>query len=152
MPEMVIFMGCQASGKSTFYQTRFADTHVRINLDMLRTRHREHTLLHTCLALQQALVVDNTNPTREDRRRYIEPALAAGFSVTGYYFESNALRSMTRNQQRTGRSRVPDVAIRDACRRLEHPGPDEGFHQLWFVRIPKGGENIFSIDEWRHEI
>ena len=39
--EAVIFVGLQASGKSTFYRERFSRTHVRINLDMLKTRHRE---------------------------------------------------------------------------------------------------------------
>ena len=42
--DMVIFIGIQATGKSTFFQEQFADTHVRVNLDMLRTRHRERRL------------------------------------------------------------------------------------------------------------
>jgi transcriptional regulator with XRE-family HTH domain len=36
--EAIIFVGIQASGKSTFYRERFFDTHLRINLDMLKTR------------------------------------------------------------------------------------------------------------------
>ena len=43
--ELVIFTGLQASGKTTFYGTRFRDSHVRINLDMLKTRHREELLV-----------------------------------------------------------------------------------------------------------
>jgi predicted kinase len=39
--QAIIFMGIQACGKSTFYHHKFALTHVRINLDMLKTRHRE---------------------------------------------------------------------------------------------------------------
>jgi predicted kinase len=39
--EAVIFVGIQASGKSTFYCQRFFATHMRISLDMLRTRRRE---------------------------------------------------------------------------------------------------------------
>ncbi|HWE94100.1 MAG TPA: hypothetical protein VG269_09070 [Tepidisphaeraceae bacterium] len=38
--EAVIFCGVQGSGKSTFFRERFFDTHLRLNLDMLRTRHR----------------------------------------------------------------------------------------------------------------
>ena len=38
--EIIILMGIQASGKSTFYRQKFADSHIRINLDMLKTRHR----------------------------------------------------------------------------------------------------------------
>lgn len=41
--EAVILCGIQASGKSAFYSERFFHTHVRINLDMLRTRRREST-------------------------------------------------------------------------------------------------------------
>ena len=32
--EAVIFIGIQASGKSTFFKERFFNTHVRINLEM----------------------------------------------------------------------------------------------------------------------
>jgi predicted kinase len=35
--EAVLLVGIQGAGKSTFYQQRFFDTHVRINLDMLKT-------------------------------------------------------------------------------------------------------------------
>ena len=47
--QAVIFVGIQAAGKSTFYQRRFFRTHVRVNLDMLHTRHRERLLIQTCL-------------------------------------------------------------------------------------------------------
>ncbi len=39
--EAVMFSGIQATGKSTFFQQRFFNTHVRINLDMLKTRNRD---------------------------------------------------------------------------------------------------------------
>ena len=55
--EAVIFVGIQASGKSTFYKERFFDTHVRLNLDMLRTRHREKLLLRACLEGKQPFVL-----------------------------------------------------------------------------------------------
>jgi len=82
--EAVIFIGIQGSGKTTFFRERFFDTHVRINLDMLRTRRREALLFKCCLEAGQRFVVDNTNPTPQDRRRYIEPARAKGFRVIGY--------------------------------------------------------------------
>jgi len=34
--ELIIFMGLQASGKSTFYRSRFAATHAYVSKDMLR--------------------------------------------------------------------------------------------------------------------
>jgi len=85
MPEAVIFVGVQGAGKSTFYRERFFDTHVRINLDMLRTRRREQLLFEACLEAGQSFVVDNTNPTPADRARYVAPARERGFRVIAYF-------------------------------------------------------------------
>ena len=63
MPQPVILIGLQASGKSSFYLHRFFNTHVRINLDMQRTRHREKLIFEARLAAKQSVVIDNTNPT-----------------------------------------------------------------------------------------
>ena len=53
----ILFTGIQATGKSSFYRERFFHTHVRINLDMLRTRHRERVLLRARLEALQPFVV-----------------------------------------------------------------------------------------------
>ncbi len=98
--EAIILIGIQGAGKSTFYRDRFFDTHVRINLDMLKTRHREKCFLDACLAAKQPFVVDNTNPAREDRCRCIEPAKAAGFTVIGYYLQSKVDGCKERNEKR----------------------------------------------------
>src|SRR5437016_10741623 len=86
--DAVIFVGLQGAGKSTFYRERFFATHLRINLDMLKTRHRERRFLQACLETRQPFVVDNTNPTRAERQVCIEAAKQAGFRVLGYYFQS----------------------------------------------------------------
>ncbi|MEO6727270.1 MAG: hypothetical protein ABIP14_18420 [Blastocatellia bacterium] len=39
--EAIVFIGIQATGKSTFFQQRFFATHIRINLNMLKTGSRE---------------------------------------------------------------------------------------------------------------
>ena len=65
--EAILFIGIPAVGKSTFYQERFFTTHVRINLDMLKTRAREFLLIHACLAGKQPFVVDNTNTLIRER-------------------------------------------------------------------------------------
>lgn len=69
--QAIIFCGIQASGKSTFYQQHFFHTHVRISLDLLRTRYRENLFLDACLRTQQRFVVDNTNPTAVERAKYV---------------------------------------------------------------------------------
>jgi hypothetical protein len=52
--EAVVFSGVQGVGKSTFYRERFFATHVRINLDMLRTRNREDVLLQFMEVVERA--------------------------------------------------------------------------------------------------
>lgn len=145
-----MFIGIQGVGKSTFYLERFADTHVRINLDELKTRHREKTLFHRCLAEGRAAVIDNTNPSRADRERYIVPAREAGFRVTGYYFQSRVSDALTRNARREGAARVPDKAILGTAKRLELPNRLEGFDELFYVSIPASGG--FDVKEWNNEV
>ena len=77
-----------ASGKSSFYRERFFRTHVRINLDMLKTRHREKRLMEVCLETGVPFVIDNTNPAIADREPYIRAAKAAGCRMVGFYFQS----------------------------------------------------------------
>jgi len=148
--EAVIFTGIQASGKSTYFKQRFFDTHVRINLDMLRTRHRERSLLEWCLAHAQPFVADNTNPTVAERAAYIAPARAASFRVVGYYFESNVPSSIRRNAARSGSARVPAAPIGGTKRRLVLPTLAEGFDSLHYVRIGPDGD--FLIEEWRDAV
>ena len=144
--QAVIFIGIQASGKSSFYWRTFADTHVRINLDMLKTRHREQHLFETCLKIKQPFVIDNTNPTLEDRRRYIDGAKNQRFSVTGYYFQSQLSASIQRNQGRTGKQQIPEKGIRATHARLILPTYDEGFDALYYVQILE--DRTFDIQEW----
>ena len=139
VPQLVIFTGIPASGKSTFYQERFFTTHVRVNLDMLKTRHREALLVGACIAGRTSFVVDNTNLQPADRARYIPVARAAGFSVVGYVFQTPIADALTRNAERTGKQRVPDAAIRNAVSRFEWPTLTEGFDSLWLVRLGDTG-------------
>lgn len=148
--EAVIFIGIQASGKSTFYRERFADTHVRINLDMLRTRHREKRLVETCLETGQSFVVDNTNPARDDRARYVPKAREAGFRVVGYYFQSRVADAIARNGARPEARRLPEKGIRGAHARLRLPSLDEGFDELYYVKFD--GNGGFAVEEWRDEV
>jgi predicted kinase len=137
--EAVVLCGVQGSGKTTLYRERFLDTHVRVSMDLLRTRAREEAFLNLCLQTQQRFVVDNTNPTAADRRRYIEPARAAGFKVIGYLVEVEAAEALARNDERVGKRRVPVGGVIGTARRLIRPTPEEGFDELWHATAAPGG-------------
>jgi predicted kinase len=137
--EAVILCGVQGSGKTTLYRDRFLETHVRISMDLTRTRAREAALLRVCLEIGQRFVVDNTNPSPADRRRYVEPARAAGFRVIGYLVEVEGFEALARNAERSGRQRVPAAAVAGTSRRLIRPALEEGFDELWHATAALDG-------------
>lgn len=141
--EAVILVGIQGSGKSTFYREHFFNTHIRINLDMLKTRHREKILMEACLIAKQRFVVDNTNPTIEDRQRYILPAKANKFRIIAYYFPPHLESCKKRNQQRPAKQIVPLVGLLSTYKKLSIPSFEEGFDEIY--RVKTGSNYSFII-------
>lgn len=141
--QLIIFIGVQASGKSTFYKQFFYNTHLRLNLDMLKTRHRENILFEAALASKTKMVIDNTNPTKEDRACYMQRAKDTGYEVIAYYFETDLKSTLHRNAQRIGKANIPEVGVRATYKKLEVPSLDEDFDEIFKVKILENGE--FSI-------
>lgn len=137
--ELVIFVGLQASGKSAFYRERFAATHEHVSKDLLRNNknpnRRQARLIEAALETGSSVVVDNTNPTVEDRRPLIRLGRELGARIVGYYFDSTVRQCVERNRRRAGKDKVPDVAIYATASRLEHPSLSEGFDELFRVRL-----------------
>ena len=141
---MVLFIGIQGSGKSSFYKERFYSTHVRINRDMLKTKNREQRLAQTCFDIRQPFVLDNTSVTRAERAPFIAAARAAGFKVVGYFFPATTREAIGRNAKRTGAAKIPVVGILGTYNRLEEPTLAEGFDELFIARMNEKGE--FSVE------
>jgi predicted kinase len=146
-PTCVLLIGIPASGKTSFFKERFADTHVRVNRDMLGTAGRVRLLRDACLAGGMSFVLDNTNVTRAGRREHIQAARAAGFRVEAFFLQSRRADCAQRNRGRPDAQRVPDAAVGGMSRRLELPDRDEGFDALFFVRLLPGGG--FDVQEWK---
>ena len=146
MMTIVILMGIQGSGKSEFYRKYLASRYVHVNLDTLHTRNKEKALIEECIAEGKNFAVDNTNPTKEDRKRYIDIAKANGYRIIGYFMESKLKECIARNNLRTGKAKLPAKAIACTSNKLELPGYDEGFDELYFV-ANDGVE--MQISEWR---
>lgn len=142
--EAVIFIGVQGAGKTSFYRQRFFDTHVRISLDMLRTRRREQILLAACLEARQSFVVDNTNPLPADRARYIHPAQQAGFHLVACFFQTPLQDAIRRNNQRESKHKVPVAAVVSTFKKLRPPTLEEGFHEIRTVQIVPDGQFVTS--------
>ena len=144
--ELVVFVGLQASGKSTFFRERFAATHEHVSKDLFRNNRnrnrRQAQLLREALGAGRSVVVDNTNPAVEDREPLIEIGREFGAGIFGYYFESGVRECLARNANREGKARVPDVAIFATAARLVPPSLAEGFDGLLCV-LP--GDPAFEV-------
>ncbi len=141
--ELVIFAGLQAAGKSTFFRTYFATTHVLVSKDLLhnnkRPSRRQHQLVEAALQADSSVVVDNTNPTLEDRAELIQLGRVYGAEIIGYYFVPEVRQSLARNKQRIGKEKVPDVAIFATMKRFVRPTYEEGFDKLFCVSANDDG-------------
>lgn len=145
MKRAIIMIGIQGSGKSTFCQQHLPDV-CRINLDSLKTRKNETRLVEQCHAEGRDYVVDNTNPMKADRARYIPAAKEAGYRVIGYFMQSRLHECIQRNEARQGKERVPATAIAMTSNKLEMPSYAEGFDELYFVT--NDGATM-TVSEWR---
>ncbi len=147
--EAIIFIGIQASGKTTFYKNHFFDTHIRISLDLLNTRNKQNKFLQTCFDTQSKFVIDNTNPRKETRKIFIQKSKENKYKIIGYYFSSKIQQAIERNNKRKGKNKIPEIGIKGTFNKLELPTISEGYDELYFVKIENGK---FEITNWKNEI
>ena len=147
--EYVILVGLPGVGKSSLYREKFSSTHVHVSKDLwpnaAKRENRQVKLIEEALASGKSVVIDNTNPTIAERAALITIARAHGAHVIGYFFDVNTRTAIARNAERTGRGKVPNVAIFTAAKRLQRPSLAEGFDQLFRVTIAK--DRSFHIAE-----
>jgi predicted kinase len=132
-PECVILIGIPGAGKSTFYRQRFP-SHEHISKDTLpnsgNKQARQDAALRRALGAGRSVVVDNTNVSPAERAAVIAIARELDARVVGYYIEATTREAVARNELRTGRAKVPKVAIFTCVKRLVQPSLDEGFDEL----------------------
>lgn len=136
--ECVILIGLPGSGKSSLVRERFA-SHLHVSKDLWpnasNREARQQKMIDDALAAGTSVVVDNVNASAADRAPLIRIARARGAHVAGYFFEVSTRVAVARNAERTGRAKVPNVAIFTAAKRLQPPTRAEGFDELFRVTI-----------------
>jgi len=144
MKEVIILTGIPASGKSTFLEKYFSDTHKIVSLDLIKTRRREKNLLMKYISEKLNIIIDNTNPSVSDRRRYINLFKTYNYTIICYYLNSIPDECKIRNNNRIGKKKVPEVAIDVIYSELQTPDLYEGFDKLYYVKIEN---NKFIIEK-----
>ena len=132
-PEVVLLIGLQACGKTTFYRDRLAATHAVVSKDLMprSAKRKEARLLRELdahLAAGRSVAVDDTQPSVAERAGVIAVARARGARVVAYWWRPNLELCRTRNDARE--SPVPAVGLHAAAGRWEEPRETEGFDRM----------------------
>lgn len=147
--ELVVFVGLQASGKSTFFARCFARTHALVSKDLMRSARskskRQAREIETALLAGRPVVVDNTNASEAERAGALAIARRLGVRAVAYWFDSPVDACLERNERRAGRARVPEVALFATCARLRPPALAEGFDAIFRVRIAEHGFQVEAL-------
>jgi predicted kinase len=145
--QMIVLCGLQASGKSTFYRSFFAQTYVLVSKDLFPNARqrgsRQQQLIEEAFQAGKLVVVDNTNVSRAERAELIGLAQRYDAEAICYYFPPDIQQNLERNRARIGKARVPDIAIFAARKRLEVPIKSEGFACIYEVSIEENQQ--FSV-------
>ncbi|KAI8384401.1 polynucleotide kinase 3 phosphatase-domain-containing protein [Radiomyces spectabilis] len=136
-PEVIVFVGYPASGKSTFAE-KYLIPHgyVYVNQDTLKTRNKCIAACKDALAKHQSVVIDNTNPEIATRASYIQVARDAGAKVRCFYFTADEHLARHNNYYRAiqkpheNRELLSDIAFRTFKSRLQIPTEAEGFDEV----------------------
>ena len=142
--ELVLLIGLPASGKSSFFQHRLADTHTKISKDLMKGKrnrdHKQRVLLEECASRDQPVVLDNTHPSKASRAPWIRWAQERKWKVKGYYLSCSVEECQRRNARRDPSEIVPDVGFLLAADFLTCAGflaslsPLNGFDRIGFLR------------------
>ncbi|WP_228466951.1 ATP-binding protein [Adhaeribacter swui] len=118
-------------------------------MDLLKTRKREDQFLKLCLGTHSQFLVDNTNPTKEERAKYINLAKDKKYRVIGYFFASSVSAALERNKLRKGKDRIKDVGVVSFYKKLVLPDFAEGFDELFYVQLQ---QQEFVVRAWQDNV
>ncbi|MFF3927937.1 AAA family ATPase [Streptomyces hirsutus] len=146
--DVAVFVGLQASGKSTFFDQRLSGRYTLVSKDLFprgarNKQRRQMRLVDEHLAAGRPVAVDNTNPSPREWTPLVELAHAHGATATAYWFPPDVTGSLRRNAAREGRARVPDAGVLATLGQLRKPSTEAGFDAVREVRFDgRGGFEV----------
>ncbi|KAF8506302.1 polynucleotide kinase 3 phosphatase-domain-containing protein [Gautieria morchelliformis] len=142
-PEVVLFVGYPASGKSSFYRKYFQPAgYQHVNQDQLKTRNKCVKAVENSVSEGMSCVVDNTNRDVETRKEYVELCKKLNIPVRCMLFSADLQLCWHNNLYRAFclspheqakepvRGLLPPVAFTSFRAHYQEPTVDEGFMEI----------------------
>lgn len=130
---MFFMVAPPASGKSTFVN-EYLGNFTRINRDTLKTKNS--CLKHTLRALNnnENIVIDNTNPSKESRKSYLDIAKKKGYECVAIVWSDMDKKFCNHlnhyRVQMTNSKKIPMVVYHIWFKKYERPTMEEGFSRV----------------------
>lgn len=140
--DVVIMVGCPASGKSTFSK-KYIDNYTIINRDKLKTMSKCQKYMEQALLNGKKVIIDNTNPDKISRNVWIKISKKYNKSVECCVMNTKREVAKHMNLYREKISegkikRIPDIAYNIFFKKFELPIKAEGIDKIHSVKfVPK---------------
>ncbi|XP_065332330.1 uncharacterized protein F21D5.5 [Cloeon dipterum] len=132
-PELVVMVGGPGSGKSTFARQHLS-SYTYVNMDQLKSVQKCIQEVKKTLDRRASVVVDNTNPDKKARARFLAIAKQTGVKSRCFKMLTSKehCRHNIRFRELTDSSHAPisEMIVRQYEKNYEEPALDEGFVEI----------------------
>jgi len=139
--EIILLVGSPASGKSSFAKEYFVSKgYTWINRDTLKTKEKCMKAMKEALTKGKSVIIDNTNPTKENRAFYILEAQKQALPIHCYHLITpkticRHLNMFRENITGGAHAHVPRLAFAVYNKNFEAIAEDEGFDSVTEVKF-----------------
>ncbi|XP_063709499.1 uncharacterized protein F21D5.5 [Culicoides brevitarsis] len=133
--EIIVMVGCPASGKSSFAKKHFeSNGYVYINRDTMGTWQKCVAALEKAIKEKKSAVIDNTNPDLESRKRYIDVAKKNKIACRCFVMATTEAQAKHNNVFREltdpFHAVIKDMVFHGYKSKFKEPTKDEGFTEV----------------------
>ncbi|XP_021925510.1 uncharacterized protein F21D5.5 isoform X2 [Zootermopsis nevadensis] len=141
--EVVVLVGSPGSGKSFFASTYLVpEGYHHVNRDTLGSLQKCMSTLESALAAGKSVIIDNTNPDKESRQKFISAARKHGVMCRCFVLKTSIEHAKHNNKFREytddNHEPISDMIINMYKKKYVEPNQDEGFDDIVKINfIPK---------------